>query len=160
MATRLSEHRYGRRVGPFAPRLLAALAVSASLAACGGGSSSSSDVAKVKQTITRAFHALATGDGATLCSLATPAGQRALASAAPHSTCAKVVQLVSAHLTPSQKAALESVRVTKVTVSGNQAAVSNTDLTTAHGSLKGFINSRSAPTRLTKQPDGSWKIAR
>ncbi|MGI8506103.1 MAG: hypothetical protein ACR2MK_04745 [Solirubrobacteraceae bacterium] len=148
-------------MGPFATRLLAALAVSAILAACGGSSSNSSpDAAHVKQTITRAFHALATGDGATLCSLATADGQRALAAAAPHSTCAKVVALVGAHLTPSQKAALESVQVSKVTIDGDHATVKSSDLTVAHGSLKGFIDSGSAPTRLAKQSDGSWKISR
>jgi len=161
VATRRPEHRYGHRVGTFANRLLAGLAVSAVLAACGGGGSSSSpDAAKVKQSITRAFHALAAGDGATLCSLTTAAGQQALASAAPHSTCAKVVALVGAHLTPSQKAALNSVQVNKVTVSADHATVNSSDLTVAHGSLKGFIDSKSAPTRLTKQPDGSWKISR
>jgi hypothetical protein len=139
-------------------RLLAAVAVSAALVACGGGSSNN-DAAQVKQTVSRAFSALATGDGATLCSLATPAGQKELASGLPHSTCSAVVKLVSEHLSPQQKAGLESVQVKKVVVNGNHATVSDADLTTTRGTLKGFINPTSPPTKLTKQSDGSWKLS-
>jgi hypothetical protein len=147
------------RVRSLSIRLLAAVAVSAALAACGGSSSTNNDAAQVKQTVSRAFSALATGDGPTLCSLATPAGQKELASGLPHSTCAAVVKLVSEHLSPQQKAGLESVQVKNVVVSGNQATVSDADLTSAHGTLKGFINPKSPPTKLTKQSDGSWKLS-
>jgi hypothetical protein len=145
-------------VGSLSIRLLAAVAVSGVLAAC-GGSSSNNDAAQVKQTVTRAFRALATGDGATLCSLATPAGQKTLAAGLPHSTCAEVVKVVSLHLSPQQKAGLESVQVKKVVVNGSHATVSDADLTSAHGTLKGFINPNSPPTKLTKQSDGSWKLS-
>jgi primosomal replication protein N len=70
-----------------------------------------------------------------------------------------VVKLVSEHLSPQQKAGLESVQVKNVVVSGNQATVSDADLTSAHGTLKGFINPKSPPTKLTKQSDGSWKLS-
>jgi hypothetical protein len=139
-------------------RLLGAVALSAVLAACGGGSSNN-DAAQVKQTVTRAFRALATGDGATLCSLATPAGQKTLAAGLPHSTCAAVIKAVSDHLSPQQKAGLESVQIKKVEINGNQATVSDADLTSARGTLKGFINPNSPPTKLTKQSDGSWKLS-
>ncbi len=138
---------------------VAALAAAGLLVGCGGSSGSGGDAASVKQTVTRAFGALAAGDGATLCSLATQAGQRTLASALPHSTCAKVVELVSVHLTPLQKAGLESVQIKKVTVAGDHATINDADFSSSRGSLKGFISSNSAPTRLTKQPDGSWKIS-
>jgi hypothetical protein len=134
------------------------VAVSAVLAACGGGSSNN-DAAQVKQTVTRAFRALATGDGATLCSLATPAGQKTLAAGLPHSTCAAVVKAVSVHLSPQQKAGLESVQIKKVVVNGIHATVSDADLTSARGTLKGFINPNSPPTKLTKQSDGSWELS-
>lgn len=148
------------RVRSLSIRLLAAVAVSAALAACGGGgSSSNNDAAQVKQTVSRAFSALATGDGATLCSLATAAGQKELASGLPHSTCAAVVKLVSEHLSPQQKAGLESVQVKNVVINGNQATVSDADLTSARGTLKGFIDPKSPPTKLTKQSDGSWKLS-
>jgi hypothetical protein len=135
--------------------LLAAVVVSSVLTGCGG----SSDASKVTETITRAFHALATGDGATLCSLATEAGQKTLAAGVPHASCEDVVKLVAVHLTASQKAALESVQIKRVEINGDRATVSDAALASTRGSLKGFINPGSPPTRLTKQSDGNWKLS-
>ena len=134
----------------------ALLTLCLTLAACGAGSSA--DGSHAAQTLTQAFHALATGDGATICALATPAGQRSLASAVPGASCAKVISLVSAHLTASQKAALGSVHIKRVTVTGGEATIRATDIVSTHGSLRGFLSARSAPTRLRKQSDGTWKI--
>lgn len=142
---------------PSLRRLGAVIAISLLLAAC-GGAASSADGTHAAQTLTRAFHALASGDGATICGLATPAGQRALASAVPGASCAKVITLVSAHLTSSQKAALGSILVKNVTVNGREATVKAADIASGRGSLRGFLSSKSAPTRLRKQSDGSWKI--
>ncbi|MEO8968968.1 MAG: hypothetical protein ABI355_15100 [Solirubrobacteraceae bacterium] len=141
-------------------RLGALLTLSLLLAACGGtgGGQVSADGSHAAQTLTRAFHALATGDGATICGLATPAGQRSLAAAVPGASCAKVIRLVSAHLTTAQRAALDSVRVKNVSVSGGEATIRATDIVSRHGSLRGFLSAKSAPTRLHKQSDGSWKI--
>lgn len=137
----------------------AVLTLSLLLAACGGASAvNTADGSQAAKTLTRAFHALATGDGATICALATPAGQRSLAAAVPGSSCAKVVALVSAHLTSAQKAALASVRVKHVAVSGREATIKATDIVSSHGSLSGFLSAKSTPTRLRKQSDGSWKI--
>ena len=136
--------------------MIAAVVVSLVLAACGGGAS---DTAMVRQTVTRALHALATGDGATLCSLATRSGQASLAGAVPGSSCARVIQLVSARLSPSLKSALTSVEVGSVTIHGDRASVPDTSLTSSHGSLQGFLQAGSAPTLLSRQPDGSWKIS-
>jgi len=137
----------------------AVLTLSLLLAACGGASAvNTADGSQAAKTLTRAFHALATGDGATICALATPAGQRSLAAAVPGSSCAKVVALVSAHLTSAQKAALASVRVKHVAVSGREATIKATDIVSSHGSLSGFLSVKSTPTRLRKQSDGSWKI--
>jgi hypothetical protein len=142
-------------------RGLAALGVivAVGLAGCGGGGSSSDDAAKVSDTVTRLLHALGRGDGAGVCSLATTAGQKTLARALPNSTCPKVVELVSRHLSPSQKAGLETAKVGKVHINGSHASVPNTSITSPKGSLKGFLQAGSAPTRLTKQSDGSWKIS-
>jgi hypothetical protein len=134
----------------------AVLALSLMLAACGAGSSA--DGSHAAQALTRAFHALASGDGPTICALATPAGQRSLASAVPGASCAKVISLVSAHLTASQKAALGSVHIKNVTVTGREATIRARDIVSSHGSLRGFLNAKSAPTRLRKQSDGTWKI--
>jgi hypothetical protein len=141
-------------------RLLLVVALSgAVLAGCGASSGQGAAASKVAQTLTRAFHALSSGDGATVCSLATAAGQKTLASAVPHSSCAKVVGIVSAHLTAKQKAALSSVQVKNVTVKGNQATVRAGDITSSSGSFKGFLDPHSSPTKLSKQSDGSWKIS-
>ena len=126
------------------------------LAAC--GAAGSADGSHAAQALTRAFHALGTGDGATICALATPAGQRSLASAVPGASCAKVISLVSAHLTPAQKAALGSVHIRHVSVNGREATIRARDIVSSHGSLRGFLSPRSAPTRLRRQSDGSWKI--
>ncbi len=136
-----------------------ALTLSLLLAACGSaGVTMTADGSRAAQTLTRAFHALAVGDGATICGLATPAGQRSLAAAVPGSSCPKVITLVSAHLTSAQKAALASVRIENVAVSGREATIKATDIVSRHGSLRGFLSAKSTPTRLRKQSDGSWKI--
>ncbi len=141
-------------------RLLSVVALSgALLAGCGSSRGPSGDASHAANTLTRAFHALGVGDGGTVCSLATPAGQKTLASAVPGSTCPKVVALVSAHLTSKQKAALGSVRVKNVTVAGNLATVRAKDISSTQGSFTGFLSSKSAPTTLAKQSDGTWKIS-
>ncbi|MGI9184996.1 MAG: hypothetical protein ACR2GZ_08530 [Solirubrobacteraceae bacterium] len=140
--------------------LLSAVALSGGLlAGCGAKSGSTPDAAHAANTLTRAFHALGTGDGGTVCSLATVGGQKTLAAAVPNSTCPKVVALVSAHLTPKQKAALGSVQVTNITVKGNLAIVRAKDISSTRGSFKGFLDPKSSPTRLSKQADGTWKIS-
>ena len=141
-------------------RLLSVVVLSGVLVAgCGGSSAGNADSSHAAQALTRAFHALATGDGSTVCSLATAAGQKTLASAVPNSTCPKVVEIVSAHLTAKQKAALGSVQVKHVTVKGSEATVRAADISSAQGSFKGFLDPKSAPTKLTKQSDGTWKIS-
>jgi hypothetical protein len=138
-------------------RVFAMATACVTLAAC--GSAANPDLARVRQTLTRAFHALAGGDGVTLCSLATSAGQASLSSSVPHSTCARVVKLVSAQLSPAQKAAMLTAHVGQVTLHGNLATVPETAITSSRGSLKGFLQAGSAPTVLTRQTDGSWKIS-
>jgi hypothetical protein len=139
-------------------RALAVSAASLMLASC-GGTSSSSDAPQVQRTVTRVLHALGRGDGATVCSLATKAGQAVLAKAVPNSTCIQVVDLVSAHLSPAQKAGLESAKVGKVTINGSHATVPDQAITSSKGSLTGFLDAGNAPTQLTKQSDGTWKIS-
>jgi hypothetical protein len=145
-------------------RFLFVIAVGALIAACGSSSSSgsgsgSSDVAAVKSTLQRAFRAVSAGDGPGFCSLATPAGQKTLARAIPNASCATVIRKVSTQLSPTQKAALNSIQIKKVKISGRRATVSAADITSTHGSLKGFLQPNSAPSVLTKQPDGTWKIS-
>ena len=138
---------------------MAAAAISAAVVGCGGSSSSSADTAAVQQTVTKVMHALGSGDGKTVCALTTKDGQASLAKAIPHATCVQVVDLVSAHLTSAQKQGLQTAKVAKVNINGNKATVSDSAITSSKGSLKGFLQTGAAPTQLTKESDGSWKIS-
>jgi hypothetical protein len=127
----------------------------------GGGGGGGSDVTKVKQTLRRELVALATGDGATVCSLATASGRTKLENAVPGASCEHVVQLVAQRLPESVKEGLRTAKIGRVTISGKTATVQDSDITSSKGSLAGFLQPGpgSAPTVLTKQPDGSWKIS-
>jgi hypothetical protein len=155
------------------PRLAIALSVAAVAAGCGGGGGAArtsvtrsatgparagSATDRVRQTIHTAFVDLAHGDGARFCSLATRAGQSTLARSLPGYTCRNVISSISANLSPAQKTGLLHAVVGAVTISGVHATVSNAAITTTQGTLTGFLTASGAPTTLTRQPDGSWKI--
>lgn len=155
--------RYGRsvgnpRIGVLAAaariRALAVAVAALSLAACG----SSSDVVQIRQTVVRALHAIGSGDGAGFCSLVTQVGQAKLARTVPGSSCAQVVQLVGEHLSPAQRSGLQSVKVGRVTIKGDQASVTAAAITGSRGTLEGFLQKGSAATLLTKS-GGTWKIS-
>jgi hypothetical protein len=153
--------RFGTRPArTLAGLLVTALALTVILAGCGGSSAPANpQIAKVKTTVIRAFRALADGDGETVCALSTAAGRKTLAASLPHTSCAKVVTLASKRLTASQRAALASIVVRHVAIQSGRAAVTDSDLGSRHGSLKGFIDPGSEPTRLGQQADGSWKLS-
>lgn len=136
---------------------VAALLAAVALAGCGGRESN--DVAAVKKTLTRTLSALADGDGATVCSLATPSGQAELRSAVPGATCEHVVRLVATKLTPELKDGLRSAHINMVTVHERTATVDDRDITSTRGNLKGFRDPGSPATVFMKQPDGTWKIS-
>jgi ketosteroid isomerase-like protein len=140
--------------------LAAGAAAVVAVMANSGSRGGDGDIAKVKQTLTREMMAVAAGDSATACSLATPAGQARLARAVSGGSCEEVITLVAKHLPPALKAGLESAKVNRVTISGDTATVQDSDITSTRGSLAGFLQPGSAPTVFQKQPDGSWKIAR
>jgi len=128
------------------------------LASCGGSShpaANSADVAKVKQTITRALAAVADGDGATACSLATPTGQATLEKLLGSSSCQAAIASLASSLPPNMKAALKNAQVKKVSISGNTANVNNNDITAPQANIGDLPL---PPTVLVKQPDGSWKL--
>ena len=144
-------------------RICAVLLATALLAGCGGGGGSS-DVTKIKQTLTRYFSAFGAGDGATACSLFTQAGQAAFEHTVPGTTagrCAQIVTFIGAGLTPPTKQALESAQIGKINVVAGTATVQVADVTATSGSFAAFprLKAGSPPYVLTKQPDGSWKIA-
>jgi hypothetical protein len=133
--------------------LLAALLI----VGCGGGSD---DSANVKKTMTRLYSALASGDGATACSLATPSGRAKLErGVGKGASCVQIVALLGASLPAKIKEGLRSVQVKKVTIHGNTATVQEADVTSTSGSLSGFLRPGSPPTILTKQADGTWKVS-
>jgi hypothetical protein len=127
------------------------------LAGCGGSSHSgnSADVAKVKQTITRALAALADGDGATACSLATPTGQATLEKLVGASSCQAAIDSLAGQLPASIKAGLKNVTVKKVSITGTTASVKNSDITAPQANIGALPL---PPTTLVKQSDGSWKL--
>jgi hypothetical protein len=138
---------------------MAASVVALTIAGCGGQGSGASDVAKVKQTLLREFAAVANGDGATACSLATASGRAKLQSAVPGASCEEVVKVAAQRLPGSVKEGLLTAKVNRVTIRGETATVQDADITSSRGSLAGFLQPGSAPTTLTKQSDGSWKIS-
>lgn len=134
--------------------------VAIAVAGCGGSASSQSgDVANVKQTIVRELAALANGDGAAACSLATASGRAQVEKAVPGSSCEQVVTIVAQHLPQSVKQGMLSAHVNRVSINGETATVQDADITSSQGSLKPFLTPGSAPTKLVKQSDGSWKIS-
>lgn len=127
------------------------------VAGCGGSNnaSNSGDVTKIKSTVTRAFAAIADGDAATACSLATPTGQATFEKLLGASSCAKAVAEIGGVLTSQMKAALKSAQVKKVSISGNTATIKNSDITAPQANIGALPL---PPTVLVKQPDGSWKL--
>jgi hypothetical protein len=153
--------RLGRvwRVTATRPRLAGVLAVAVlGLAGCGGGGANA-DAAKVKQTVQRALAALADGNGPAFCALATAGAQAELARTTPGAGCADVVRRISRELSDQVKLGLRSARVGRVSLSGDHASIRAGDITSTRGSLKGFLQASAAPTKLTRQSNGSWMIA-
>jgi hypothetical protein len=126
------------------------------LAGCGGAGA---DAAKVKRTVQRALAALADGNGPAFCALGTPGAQAELARTTPGASCADVVRRISDQLSDRVRLGLRYARVGKVSLSGDHASIRGGDITSTRGAIKGFLQASAAPTKLTRQPDGSWKIA-
>jgi hypothetical protein len=144
-------------------RLRVAGPVTLALIVAGCGSTHSrdgrpGDAAQVRRTVEMALSDLAHADGAAFCALATRAGQAQLARTLPGYSCAKLIKFVGDHLSQPARTGLLHARVGRVTISGSTAEVSAADITASQGSIKGFLNDGGKPTRLIRQPDGSWKI--
>jgi hypothetical protein len=139
-------------------RLAGVLAV-AVLGLAGCGADADADVAKVKQTVQRALVALADGNGQAFCALATPGAQAELARTTPGAGCADVVKRISHELSDRVKLGLRNARVAKVSLSGDHASIRAGAITSMRGTLTGFLQASAAPTKLTRQSNGAWKIA-
>jgi hypothetical protein len=127
------------------------------VAGCGAGANA--DAAKVRQTVGQALAALADGNGAAFCSLATLAAQAELTRTSPGATCPQVVDGISRRLSSEVRLGLRHARVGTVTIAGGHASIRAAEITATRGSLVGFLRSPAPPTKLTRQPDGSWKIS-
>ncbi len=127
------------------------------VAGCGGGGNP--DAAKVRQTVRQALAALADGNGAAFCSLATLAAQAELTRATPGATCPQVVDAISRRLSAEVRLGLRHARVGTVTITGDHASIRAGEITATRGSLAGFLRSSAPPTKLARQPDGSWRIS-
>lgn len=137
--------------------LTAALITGLAAGGCGGGSGSA-QTAQVKQTVRRALADLARVDGRSFCALATGSGRAKLARTLPGYSCPQLIDFVGGHLSPDAKTGLLHAQVRAVHIRGSVATVAASDITAPNGSLKGFLASKSKPTRLVRQADGSWKI--
>lgn len=137
----------------------AAVLAIAAAAGCGGGGGGGADAAKVKQTVQRALTALADGNGPAFCALATSGAQAELARTTPGASCPEVVTRISHQLSPKVTLALRHARVGAVTISGDRASIRDGSITSTQGRLTGFLQASAPPTRLARQPDGTWKIA-
>jgi hypothetical protein len=145
--------RLARTLGP------AAVAVVVAVAGCGGGGGGRADAAKVKQTVRRALAALADGNGRAFCVLATAGARAELARTTPGASCPQVVRRISNQLSPAVKLGLRNARVGPVTIDGDRASIRAGNITSTQGTLKGFLQASAPPTRLSRQSDGTWKIA-
>ena len=135
------------------------LVVAAAVAGCGGGGGGGADAAKVKQTVRQALTALADGNGPAFCALATAGAQAELARTTPGARCPQVVRTITHQLSPQVKLGLRHARVGTVTINGDHASIRDGNITSTRGTLKGFLQASAPPTKLTRQSDGTWKIA-
>lgn len=135
---------------------LGAAALAAAATGCGGGGA---DAAKVKRTVEQALSALADGNGPAFCALATAGAQAELARTTPGASCPDVVTRISRQLSPAVKLGLRHARVGSVTITGDRASILDGSITSTQGRLTGFLQASAPPTKLARQPDGTWKIA-
>src|SRR5947209_19899007 len=133
--------------------LAVVLVVSLALLGCGGGGG---DEQAVKNTVTQFMSALATGDGAKACSLATAQAQQRLTAqgSGAGGSCPAIITAISKRLPPQIKQGLETAKVKKATVKGDTATVADKDISSSAGNLGPFLGSGS--TKLKKE-NGSWK---
>jgi hypothetical protein len=137
-------------------------AVALSVIALAGCSTSDSDEAKVKSVVSGFFSDLGAGRGSAACSALTGSATRlagliAEAANAPAS-CPEAVKVLDGQLSSDEKAAVKNVKVKHVTVSGEEATISPTDVEfSVNGKSSLLSNVKSGPTHLTKA-SGSWKI--
>jgi hypothetical protein len=139
--------------------LAAAVLLGVVAAGCGSSGSPSPQAVAVERTVSASLADLARSDGHAFCALMTAAGRRSLARTLHGYTCAALMAMVAEHMSPEQRAALGHVRVSGVSVHGDVALVSAADLHSPGEALDGIFSPRSAPTKLIRISDNTWRIA-
>ncbi|HVP02277.1 MAG TPA: hypothetical protein VMT10_06885 [Solirubrobacteraceae bacterium] len=131
---------------------LAATAVFAAVLALavGCGSSSPSPSAQVTKVWKQAAGAAVDGQGTTFCALVTDAGKQKI-TARTQLPCEDSIRLLASRLSAADKAAMHSPKITKVTVSGDNATV--TYATTPTLAALGFTG-----RTLLAKTGGHWML--
>jgi len=113
------------------------------VAGCGGGSDSDA----VKSTVVGYYHALASDDGATACSLLSASARAPFDHFRKGISCAELLTAeAQRQVTPAVKSRLQGVKVTNVAVTGQSASAS-----------VGAGRTRSSTVTLVKE-GGNWKF--
>ena len=113
----------------------------------------------MERTVGASLADLSRSDGRAFCALMTPGGRRQLGRLLHGYSCAALMAMVAEHMSPQQRAALGHVRVSGVRVHGNVAVVPVADLHSPGEALDGVFSLRSAPTKLIRISDNTWRIA-
>jgi hypothetical protein len=135
--------------------LAAVLVTSLVLLGCGGGGG---DEQAVKNTVTQFMSALARGDGAKACGLATTQAQQRLTAqgAQAGGSCPQIISAISKRLPPQIKQGLETAKVKKASVKGDTATVADSDISSSAGNLGPFLG---GGTTTLKKEGGTWKLS-
>jgi hypothetical protein len=136
------------------------------LAGCGSSGSSVSPAkqrVEIRNTLSRFLRALATADGTAACRELTPAGQASVIhTIGPEltnfgiNTCAQVVHVTGAQLTPKLRRELTTATVGAVMLLGSTATVQWSAITSRAGEVGAFF-AHPKPIRLA-EVSGSWEI--
>lgn len=157
----------GQAAPPSVPRrrrpglVVAALLATALVAAGCGDPESEED--KVKDTVTGFFSDVAEGEGQAGCARLTDSAVKELSAAAfllqAPASCQEAVELASRQLGDEEKNALKSAKVNRVTVTGDRATVTDSDIELdLEGQSSVFRNNDPKPIQLEKSAD-DWRIS-
>jgi hypothetical protein len=143
-----------------------AVALALVLAGCGSNGSSVSPATQrveIRDTLGTFLRALAAADGTAACRELTPTGQASVIHAiGPEltnfgiNTCAQVVHVTGAQLTPKLRRELTTATVGAVTLAGSSATVQWSAITSPAGDVGAFFG-HPKPVRLV-EVKGGWEI--
>lgn len=138
--------------------LAAAVLLGVVAAGCGSTASPSPQATAVERTVSASLADLSRADGRAFCSLMTASGRDKLAHTLHGYTCTSLMSMIALNLSPQQRAALAHVSVSGVTVRGDTALVSVTDLH-LNDVVEGVFSPKAGPTELIRVSHNTWRIA-